>query len=149
MRDITIRPVADGDRAEWERLYRGYAEFYEVGITGEMADRIWGWLMDPGHEIEALVAASGEGLAGLAHFSQIASPLRAGHIGYLHDLFVAPRRRREGIGGALIGELHGIAAERGWALVRWITREGNATARSLYDKKAGLTDWKIYDLPRA
>ena len=44
MSDLTVRTVKDHDRADWERLYQGYAEFYKVEQTPEMRARVWSWL---------------------------------------------------------------------------------------------------------
>ena len=58
---IKIRAVAEGDRAEWEKLYQGYAEFYRTEQSADMRARVWEWLFDPGHEVEGLVAEDADG----------------------------------------------------------------------------------------
>lgn len=142
-----IRPVQLGDRAGWDVLYRGYSDFYRVDQTAEMRDRVWGWLHDPAASTEGLVAEAGDGrLIGLAHFRPFARPLSATTGGFLDDLFVAPEARGSGAAEALLAELKGIAGQRGWSLVRWITAEDNARARSLYDRVAAKTQWVTYDL---
>lgn len=73
---LTIRPPVQADRPDWDRLYAGYAAFYGVTQTPEMRDRVWGWIHDPGHESEALVAEGATGLVGLAHFRPFARPCR-------------------------------------------------------------------------
>ena len=63
---IRILPPAERHRADWERLYAGYAEFYRVAQTPEMRATVWGWIGDPAHEVKALVAETPEGrVAGL------------------------------------------------------------------------------------
>mgnify|MGYP002718373115 CR=1 FL=1 len=49
----------------------------------------------------------------------------------------------------LLAELARIAADRGWTLTRWITRDDNYRARGLYDQVAARTDWITYDMPPA
>ncbi|MFT6943763.1 MAG: hypothetical protein ACJAUW_000334, partial [Yoonia sp.] len=53
-KSVIIRPVAMGDQADWDVLYRGYAGFYEVAQSDEMRDRVWSWLHDTGAESEGL-----------------------------------------------------------------------------------------------
>ena len=68
-----------------------------------MRARVWGWLHDPAHEVEGLVAlASGAGPVGIAHFRPFARPLAASIGGFLDDLFVAPEARGSGAAQALI-----------------------------------------------
>ena len=53
---VRIVPLAERHRADWERLFAGYAAYYKVAQTPEMRARVWGWIDDPAHEVEALVA---------------------------------------------------------------------------------------------
>jgi GNAT superfamily N-acetyltransferase len=143
----TVRPPRPGDRADWDRLYAGYAAFYGVAQTGAMRDRVWGWLFDPASGVEGRVAEAPDGrLVGLAHFRAFARPLSATTGGFLDDLFVDPDARAGGVGAALIEAVRAEARARGWSVLRWITAADNATARSLYDKVARATPWVTYDL---
>jgi GNAT superfamily N-acetyltransferase len=142
-----IRPVAPQDRAGWDDLYQGYADFYRVTQTPAMRDTVWGWLHDPAALQEGLVAEAPDGtLIGLAHYRPFARPLSATTGGFLDDLFVAPAARGSGAAEALIAELKAIAARRGWSVLRWITAKDNARARALYDRVATRTHWVTYDL---
>ena len=38
---MLIRPVEARDRAEWDVLYQGYADFYKVMQTPQMRDTVW------------------------------------------------------------------------------------------------------------
>ena len=111
-----IRPLAPGDRPEWERLYRGYADFYRVETSADKLATLFDWLMDPAHPCNGLVAVAGDGgLAGLAHYRAMPSPLRGAEVGFLDDLFVDPYRHGDGTGKALLRRVDEIAATRGWA----------------------------------
>jgi GNAT superfamily N-acetyltransferase len=77
------------------------------------------------------------------------SPLRAAEVGFLDDLFVPPEHRGFGAGEALLRGVDQIAMERGWALVRWITRDNNYRARGLYDRLALRSDWITYEMSEA
>jgi len=144
---MQIRRPQDRDRVAWERLYAGYAAFYEVEQTPVMRARVWGWIQDPEHEVEAFVAEDASGtLVGLTHFRPYARPLAAAVGGFLDDLFVSPEARGSGAGRALIAAVAEEGRARGWTKVRWITAEDNARARALYDKVATCTAWKTYDI---
>ena len=39
-----------------------------------------------------------------------------------------------------------ISKSKGWNLVRWITRDDNTRAKSLYDRVAEKTNWDVYEL---
>ena len=60
MTDLIIRPAAPGDRAGWEPLFLGYGDFYTVPMTAGTLETVWGWIHDPGHVVEALLARLNE-----------------------------------------------------------------------------------------
>lgn len=139
------KPDAD-DFDRWATLYAGYAEFYGVTQTPDMLERVWGWIHDPAHTVQGLVAEQDGRLLGLAHFRAFARPLSATMGGFLDDLFVPPDARGSGAAKALID---GVAAEgrtQGWSVIRWITAEDNYRARALYDRVADRTKWLTYDI---
>ncbi|EYD75247.1 Histone acetyltransferase HPA2 [Rubellimicrobium mesophilum DSM 19309] len=143
---MRVRRPVESDRAGWDRLYAGYAEFYGVTQTPEMRDRVWGWIHDPAHEVEAFVVEGEGALVGLTHFRAFARPLSATTGGFLDDLFVAPDARGGGAAEALIRAVAEVGRERGWSVIRWITAGDNARARKLYDRVARQTPWVTYDL---
>jgi GNAT superfamily N-acetyltransferase len=144
---LTIRPLAAADRSEWDLLYAGYADFYQVEQSGEMRDRVFGWLMDKDHECRGFVAQDDAGrLIGLTHFRPFASPLRAINNCFLDDLFVAPAARGSGAAQALIDAVGIEAQKQGWGVVRWITADNNYRGRSVYDQLASRTQWITYDM---
>jgi GNAT superfamily N-acetyltransferase len=144
---ITIRPVEQNDRAQWNALYQGYAEFYKVTQTQDMRDTVWSWLFDEAHETQGLVAVDEKGaLIGLTHFRPFARPLSATTGGFLDDLFVTPASRGSGAARLLIEAVAQVGKQRGWSVIRWITAEDNYRARSLYDKVADKTKWATYDI---
>ncbi|TPG52325.1 GNAT family N-acetyltransferase [Roseomonas nepalensis] len=148
MTGLRVIPVEPRHRADWDRLYAGYAEFYGVAQTPAMRDRVWSWLHDPAHGTRGLVAEDAEGRAvGLAHFRAFARPLSATTGGYLDDLFVDPQMRGQRMADALIAALAEEGRRQGWSVIRWITAENNARARAVYDRVATLTPWRTYDIP--
>jgi len=143
----TVRALRQDDRPGWERLYAGYAAFYKVEQTAEMRARVWGWLMDPAHEVNGLVAETAAGaLVGIAHIRPFARPLSASVGGFLDDLFVDPEARGSGAAQALFAAIRAEGRARGWSVIRWITAEDNYRARSVYDRIAERTRWVTYDM---
>ncbi len=140
-----LRPT---DHAAWARLHRGYLDFYESTRPEEVSSVVWGWLMDPVHELEALVARPlpHADPVGIAHFRPFPRPLQGTTACFLDDLFVAPEHRGAGTVDALLAGLQQRARERGWSQVRWITRASNARARKAYDRLAVETDLVTYHL---
>jgi GNAT superfamily N-acetyltransferase len=131
----------------WRRLYQGYADFYRVPMTDEIADRLWTWLNNPGHAMEARLALDENGEPiGLAHFRNFPRPLAAAYAGFLDDLFVAPEARGSGAVHALLAEIRRIGRERGWTTIRWLTADDNYRARTVYDRVGERTMWITYQM---
>jgi GNAT superfamily N-acetyltransferase len=143
---IRIVPLEARHRAEWEALYAGYADFYRVTQTPAMRATVWGWIMDPAHEVNAFVAEDASGMAvGLAHYRPFARPLSASTGGFLDDLFVSPTLRGRRVADQLIEAVAAEGRRRGWSLIRWITADDNYRGRGVYDRLATRTMWITYD----
>jgi GNAT superfamily N-acetyltransferase len=146
MSAIRIVPVAQEHRAAWGRLYAGYAAFYKVEQTEAMRDAVWGWLMDPAHEVKGIVALDAAGTpVGLTHYRAYARPLRGGYGGFIDDIFVDPACRGQRIADALIEAVAEIGRTKGWGVIRWITADDNYRGRGVYDRLATRTMWITYD----
>ena len=50
-----IRKIELKDRDQWEKLYRGYADFYKVEMNNQILKTVWGWLHDKSHEVSGIV----------------------------------------------------------------------------------------------
>jgi ribosomal protein S18 acetylase RimI-like enzyme len=132
-------------RAEWNVLYAAYAEYYQVEQTQEMRDRSWGWIMEG--RINCLMALDETGKpVGIAHIREFLRPLSSTVAGYLDDLFVDPTQRGGGVVNLLFDAAKALGREKNWSVIRWITRDDNYRARSVYDKVATRTNWVTYDL---
>lgn len=143
---VTIRPLTPEDRAAWDRLFKGYADFYKVEQTQTMRDTVWGWLHDPDHGSNCLVAELDGAVVGFTHYRPFVSQLRAATNGFLDDLFVDPATRGSGAAQALIDAVAAKGRENGWGVIRWITAEDNYRARGVYDRVATRTPWVTYDI---
>jgi GNAT superfamily N-acetyltransferase len=134
--DIIIRPVEAHERAAWEPLWKGYQAFYEVELSDETTAVTWARLHDPAEPMGVLGAYIDGTLAGIVHYIFHRSCWTIGNYCYLQDLFVAERARHLGLGRALIAAVEAKAREAGASRLHWLTQEGNAVARALYDKLA-------------
>ncbi len=144
---ISVNPVTNDDREQWEALYHGYAEFYQVPMNDEILDTVWGWIHDDSNPFFGLLAKDENGKAlGLMHCRQMASPLRGALVGFLDDLFVSPDVRGKGVVEAMYNALNILGKEQGWPFVRWITAENNYRGRAVYDKLSDKTHWVTYQM---
>jgi GNAT superfamily N-acetyltransferase len=147
MADIVIAPPRAQDFTDWRRLFEGYATFYKMPMTDQIAGTVWQWLLDPAHTLEALLAREGDGrVRGLAHFRAMPRPLTGSTAGFLDDLFVDPAWRGRRVADRLIAAVAALGHERGWTLIRWITADDNYRARGVYDRLAKRTLWITYQL---
>ncbi|WP_054313980.1 GNAT family N-acetyltransferase [Mesorhizobium sp. 1M-11] len=144
---LVIRPAEPVDAPAWRELYRQYGEFYQTPVDDDVLDRIWNWLLDTGHSLNAILAIAPDNtMVGLAHYRAFPETLLGRDAGFLDDLFVLPAQRGKGVGRSLIHGVAKIAKTQGWPFVRWITADDNASARRLYDELAVKTRWVTYDM---
>ena len=140
-----IRRIQLKDKEQWEKLYRGYADFYKVEMNNKILQTVWSWLHDKNHEVNGLVYEVDGNIVGLAHYRRMPRPLRGQDIGFLDDLFVNPEHRGQRIGEKLINKIKEISNSKRWKLVRWITRDDNVRAKSLYYRISEKTNWDVYE----
>lgn len=145
MADFRITTDIARHKADWMRLYAAYADYYQVEQTQEMRDRTWGWIVEG--RIHCLMALDAEDRpVGFAHIREFLRPLSATSAGYLDDLFVDPASRGGGVVDLLFEAARALGRKKHWSVIRWITRDDNYRARSVYDKIATRTNWVTYDL---
>lgn len=146
MSDFHVRLVRVADESAWRALFRGYAEFYGVTLSEDIADRVWRWLHDPAHVLEGLVVVDAHGrVVGLAHIRACPRPLGGNDIGFLDDMYVEPETRGSGAADALFDALRDLARKRGWPAIRWVTQHFNERARGFYDRYTGApSDFILY-----
>jgi GNAT superfamily N-acetyltransferase len=144
MATLDIRPLGDTDRPAWEPLWAGYLTFYGASLAPEVTDTTWARLMDPAEPMHALGCLDGERLVGIVHYIFHRSTWTTGNYCYLQDLFTDEAARGRGAGRALIEAVYERATAAGASRVYWLTQEGNATARALYDKLADRSGFIQY-----
>jgi ribosomal protein S18 acetylase RimI-like enzyme len=145
MSSLEIRPIAPADHDAWRELFRDYGVFYETRFDDAVLDGVWAWLMDPQHEVSALVAEDGGQLVGFAHIRRVADTFTAGPSWFLDDLYVLPDARGRGVARALIERGYADATASGGGTFRWITAADNETAQLLYDRIATRAGWVVYE----
>ena len=133
---ISVRPLRPDEREAWEPLWQGFLRFYKAKVPREVTDRTWQRLHDPLEPMHVLGAFARGRLVGIVHYIFHRSTWTVGNYCYLQDLFTAEEARGKGAGRALIEAVYARAREAGASRVYWLTQEGNATARALYDQVA-------------
>ena len=134
------------DRERWLEMWAGYLEFYETSLSTGQTDLTWSRLLDPGCNMNGVVAEYGTEVVGFAQYVMRVSSWEECESCYLEDLFVDPEVRGKGVGEALIAEVARIAREQKSPSLHWKTNEHNATARRLYDKVANKTPFIEYEI---
>lgn len=129
---IEISPLRPCDRAEWERLARGYKAFYEDPIPDKDYARTWRRLM--AGEIQGLGARLDGPMVGIAHYFFHPHCWR-GKVCYLQDLFTAVEARGKGVASALVEAIAETARARGRRFL--LGHEGGQSARPRALRSAG------------
>ncbi|MBO3662168.1 GNAT family N-acetyltransferase [Microbacterium stercoris] len=144
---LTIRPVDERDEKRWSDLYAGYRAFYRLPDDPAAVATTWQWVRDGEHSLVGIVAVDEQDHPiAFANLRWFARPSTATIGLYLDDLFTSPAARGHGAATALLERAAAIAGERGASVVRWITADDNAAARSVYDAHATATPWVTYDM---
>lgn len=134
--EVRIAALEAAHRGAWEPLWRGYQAFYEVDLPEAVTDTAFARMLDPQEPTYGALAWIGAEAVGMVHAIEHRTNWSIGNSCYLQDLFAAPEARGRGVGRALIAHIYERAAARGCSRVHWLTQEGNATARRLYDAVA-------------
>jgi len=141
---VLIREIGANERAGWEPLWQGYLEFYSASQAKDATDETWRRIHDAQEPMFALGAYVDGKLLGIVHYLFHRSFWTTGDYCYLQDLFVAKDTRGLGLGRALIEAVYAKAKEAGASRVHWLTQQGNATARLLYDNIADRSGFIQY-----
>lgn len=144
---LQISRLAESDHEDWERLFRGYIDFYERTLPQQAYDRAWAEFQAD-NVMHALGAKLDGRLVGIAHFL-IHANTSGPDVCYLQDLFTSPESRGRGVGRALIQAIAGWAREHGCGRLYWTTHETNAAARRLYDQVAVNRGFIRYEMDLA
>jgi GNAT superfamily N-acetyltransferase len=132
-----VRQATSADAADAARLLHDFnAEFGDVTPgPGPLTERLTE-LLDAG-EVTILLAGPGPDGIAVLRFRQ--AIFQATRTAYLEELYVAPAKRGEGLGRALIDATIDLARAEGAGWLEVATSEDDMAARGLY-ASAGFTD---------
>jgi GNAT superfamily N-acetyltransferase len=140
-----IRSLLATDRADWDRMWTAYLEFYESEVPAHVYDITFARLIDPKRLSQhCLIAEKNRKPVGLAHYIYHTHNWRIDDVCYLQDLFVDPNLRGQGVGRTLIEAVYEAADINGSPAVYWMTQDFNTNARQLYDRIGELTPFIKY-----
>jgi ribosomal protein S18 acetylase RimI-like enzyme len=146
MSEVLIRSLKESDYKGWLQLYTLYADFYKTSLTEIGIETTWNWLMDSSHPCTGILAEQDNMIIAFAHFRGMPNPLRGENIGFLDDLYILPNYRGGKIVKLLFKTLKEYSRGNKWQIIRWITRDDNYRAKSVYDKIASKTNWNTYEM---
>lgn len=151
MTSLDVRELLPRDREQWEPLWQQYLVFYRHELPAEVTEATWTRLTGDGGQrhpqMGGLAAVGDRGrLLGFAHYVVGPGTWTLREDVYLEDLFVCPDARGAGVGRALVEELAERSRRAGRRKLHWITDEGNATARRLYDAVAARVPFVRYEI---
>ncbi len=129
-----IRDVETQDHAQWRELWLSCIAFHGFALNLADIQGLWERIVDPAQPSQCLLAFTKSGeFAGMANYitHQGTRDLRLECC--MRDLFIGEGYRGQGIGGAMIGHLVAMAAERDWSRIYWTTTPENSAAQRLYE----------------
>lgn len=106
-----VRAAEAGDRAAWAGLR---ARLWPDQLLADLADELDDWFEDP--RLAAFVAEDGEGVCGFAEASlrsDYVNGTESSPVAFLEGWYVAPQRRGQGVGRALIAAVEAWGRGRG------------------------------------
>ncbi len=85
--DFKIRPLEQNDREQWQNLWKGYQEFYEVNLD-DVTESTWERLMDEAPDSPSCIVAESDGkLLGIVQYLFHGTTWTPRQRIYLNDLF--------------------------------------------------------------
>ena len=143
---MDVTGLVSQDHLRWAELWRAYLAFYDTSLSDEIFEHTWRRVLD-GTALHGLAARADGQIIGITHFLFHGSAWTASPVCYLQDLYVDGAARSHGAGRALIGAVAAHARERDSARLYWLTQDGNAAARLLYDRVAKHSGFIRYEYP--
>ena len=144
MADAVIRPVVAGDFEAWKAMFLDYAP--DWNMTPEHISYVWGLMMDSKATLNGLVVCEDKKPVGFMHYVVSPSTVDCRQVCYLHDFYVAPEKRGQGIGRQFLDRLKQMGHEQKWRFIYWKTNADNHAAQKLYDSVAERTDRIYYEV---
>ena len=135
--DPKVRPASPADAAEVARLLHDFNTEYDEPVPDVpvLSERVREHLENGG----STFLLAGAGPDGLAELRFRPSLMTGALDAYLEELYVAPAKRGQGLGRALLEAAMETARERGAGHIDLGTSEDDTAARGLYES-AGFTN---------
>lgn len=144
---IKIVSLSELNRSDWQLLWDGYQQFYQVELAAEISDFTWARLINPDlSEMYGFAACRGDEVMGIVHVIEHQSCWTLKPYVYLQDLFTQPQFRGQGVAKALIEAVQVQTQARQCDRVYWLTHQDNHIAQKLYDQVARKTGFIQYRL---
>jgi GNAT superfamily N-acetyltransferase len=144
-----VRPAVPEDVADIYGFVVELAEYERASeqVTGTV-EMLHTALFGPRPSAEALIAAVAGETVGFALFHGTFSTWECAPGLWLEDLYVPPRHRRVGAGGALLAALARIAVQRGCPRLEWHALDWNELALHFYARLGAerLSAWELHRL---
>lgn len=141
-----IRPATSEDVPTILRFVRQLAAFEREPDAVEATEAMLAEaLFGARPAAEAVIAEDAGEALGFALFFHNFSTWKGRRGLYLEDLYVTPAARGQGVGGALLRHLAGIAVQRDCARFEWAVLDWNADAIAVYRRMGamGLEEWTV------
>jgi GNAT superfamily N-acetyltransferase len=147
--EVHVRPAVPDDVEQIHAFIVELAEYEQAReqVTGTV-QMLHEALFGPRPSAEALIAAVDGETIGFALFHGTFSTWECAAGLWLEDLYVPPRHRRAGAGGALLSALARIAVERGCPRLEWHALDWNELALGFYARLGAqrLSPWELHRL---
>jgi GNAT superfamily N-acetyltransferase len=143
----SITVVAEADLEQLLPLMRAYCDFYAVAPSdAALLELSRALLAAPKQEGLQLIGRDVSGAAvGFATIFWSWSTTAGGRIGTMHDLYVQPQARGQGLAEGLIAACVERCAQRGALSLEWQTAPENQRAQAVYDRVGGVREpWLNY-----
>ncbi|MBU3154058.1 GNAT family N-acetyltransferase [Clostridium estertheticum] len=147
VKGIEIRPANYNDEIAWKAMWADYNSFYGVIVPENITESTWARIINTSSSICALIAVDNSEIIGFANYVLHEYTWSEGLACLMDDLFVIPKKRGRGASKLMIQRLINIGLENNWTRVYWMTRIGNTTARSVYDKFCRADGFVRYTMP--
>ena len=145
-RETRVRALARGDFFGWHEAFAGYLNSRGRQLDASHALRVWQWFESEPPRLEALVAVSGDRIAGFVHFHEVPVPASGRVDLVIDDLHAVPGAYPDDATEQLLEALHGLARERGAAqLCRLVPADDVSTLRD-WDRLSARQDVVAYRL---
>jgi GNAT superfamily N-acetyltransferase len=144
---VRISTVTEEDLADLLPLMRAYCDFYRSSPTdAALRTMSRALIADPEREgVQFLARADGGEPGGFATLFWSWDTTGGARIGLMHDLFVSPTSRGNGMAEALIAACRDRCHSRGAARLTWQTAPDNRRAQAVYDRVgARRAEWVDY-----